>query len=172
MFCVSSPRCHGLDCIVWLWHFLIILTFSYDFLQFIFFKSTQRVPPAGLCCKLARLIYHGHHATLIETQSSTSAMWLLMIIKLLVCAYCPYNFINVEDRSWMNKFFNDLIFISHKNGKRYKLLFFCLKMVNLWLSFFEVFISNFNILSVLSQLSLQITMPYRETLLFCIPKYF
>ena len=35
-----------------------------------------------------------------------------------------------------------------------------------------MFISNFNILSVLSQLSLQITMPYRETLFFCIPKYF
>ena len=31
-----------------------------------------------------------------------------------------------------------------------------------------MFISNFNILSVLSQLSLQITMPYRETLFFCI----
>ena len=121
------------------WSYLL---FHMIFFSSFFFKSTQRVPPAGLCCKLARLIYHGHHATLIETQSSTYAMWLLMIIKLLVCSYCPYNFINAEDRSWMNIFFYDLIFISHKNGKLYKLLFFCLKMVNLWLSFFEVFISN------------------------------
>ena len=39
------------------------------------------------------------------------------------------------------------------------------------LSLFEVFNSNFNILNVLSQLSLKIAMHYWETLSWCIPKY-
>ena len=45
-------------------------------------------------------------------------------------------------------------------------------MVNLRLSFFEVFNSNFHILKVLSQMSLKIIMYYRKTLFLCIPKYF
>ena len=40
----------------------------------------------------------------------------------------------------------------------------CLKMVNLRLSFFEVFNSNVNILNTLSQFSLKIAMHYRKTL--------
>ena len=39
------------------------------------------------------------------------------------------------------------------------------------LSLFEVFNSNFNILNVLSQLSLKIAMHYWETWSWCIPKY-
>ena len=45
-------------------------------------------------------------------------------------------------------------------------------MVNLRLSFFELFNSNFHILKVLSQISLKISMYYRKTLFLCIPKYF
>ena len=45
-------------------------------------------------------------------------------------------------------------------------------MVNLRLSFFEVFNSKFNILNTLSQISLNIAMLYRKTLFYFIPKYF
>ena len=45
-------------------------------------------------------------------------------------------------------------------------------MVNLRLSFFEVFNSNFNILNTLSQFSLKTAMHYRKTLSRFIPKYF
>ena len=45
-------------------------------------------------------------------------------------------------------------------------------MVNLRLSFFEVFNSNFNILNTLRQFSLKIAMHYRKTLFLFIPKYF
>ena len=45
-------------------------------------------------------------------------------------------------------------------------------MVNLRLSFFEVFNSNFHILKVQRHLSLKITICYGKTLFLCIPKYF
>ena len=45
-------------------------------------------------------------------------------------------------------------------------------MVNLRLSFFEVFNLNFNIFNTLSQFSLKIAMHYRKTLFYFIPKYF
>ena len=44
-------------------------------------------------------------------------------------------------------------------------------MVNLLLSFFEVFNSNFNILNVLSPFSLKITIHYRKVLFLFLPKY-
>ena len=44
-------------------------------------------------------------------------------------------------------------------------------MVNLRLSFFEVFNSNFNILNVLSPFFLKITIHYWKTLFLFIPKY-
>ena len=47
------------------------------------------------------MFYRGHPATLIENQSSIYAMLLSGIILLLVRMYCPYHFIDVEDRSWM-----------------------------------------------------------------------
>ena len=56
-----------------------------------------------------------------------------------------------------------------KNGIQWQIailfsVLICLKMVDLRLSFFEVFNSNFHILKVLSQLSLKIIMYYRKTL--------
>ena len=45
-------------------------------------------------------------------------------------------------------------------------------MVDLRLSFFEVFNSNINILNTLSQFSLKIAMHYQKTLFYFIPKYF
>ena len=45
-------------------------------------------------------------------------------------------------------------------------------MVNLRLSFFEVFNSNFHSLKVQRHLSLKITICYGKTLFLCIPKYF
>ena len=45
-------------------------------------------------------------------------------------------------------------------------------MVNLRLSFFEVFNSNLNIFNTLCQLSLKIAMHYRKTLFLFFPKYF
>ena len=44
-------------------------------------------------------------------------------------------------------------------------------MLNLRLSVFEVFNLNFNILKVLGQLSLKMSMKYGNTLFECIPKY-
>ena len=51
------------------------------------------------------------------------------------------------------------------------ILQYFVKWYFLRLSLFEVFNSNFNILNVLSQLSLKIAMHYWETLFWCIPKY-
>ena len=98
------------------------------------------------------MVYHGHPATLIESQSSTYAMLLSGTIQL---ADCPYTFINVEDRSWMINFilwtyFSYIIkkWNSLTNCYSVFLVLICLKTAKMRLSYFEVFNSNFNILNV------------------------
>ena len=63
----------------------------------------------------------------------------------------------------------NIFFLSQK--KIEYILQYVFKWYFLRLSLFEVFNSNFNILNVLSQLSLKIAMHYWETLFWCIPKY-
>ena len=82
---------------MWLWHFLVILTFSCDFAKSIFINPLW-VPSAGLGLNF----YHGHSVacTLIETPIEhicdvSDRQGLLM------CVYCPYNFIDAKDRSWV-----------------------------------------------------------------------
>ena len=65
--------------------------------------------------------------------------------------------ISLKRNTLTNCFCNDCL----KNGK-----------LATFVSFLEVFDSNFNILNVLNQFSLKITMHYRGTLFYCIVKYF
>ena len=62
--------------------------------------TVSNVPSAGLCYKPSESkLYNDHPATLIQTQASTYGLGLSRSIKYPVCAYCPYNFMEVEDRS-------------------------------------------------------------------------